>query len=193
MLGRKKTPTPQAPAPRQVAPRPGAKNRPTPKRHERVAQRRRPLVPDDRKAAAKQAREHARAERMRAREAMLSGDEKHLPPRDKGPHKRFVRDYVDARWSVGEFFLLIALVVVLLTFAPSPLLRLVATLALWATVLMSLLDGWLLARQLRKALLARFGEEGLQGGTVRYGVLRAFQIRRTRLPKPMVARGEYPS
>ena len=35
----------------------------------------------------------------------MTGDEANLPLRDKGPAKRFIRDYVDARWNVGEFML----------------------------------------------------------------------------------------
>lgn len=41
----------------------------------------------------------------RQREAMASGDERYLPVRDKGPVRRFARDYVDSRWCVAEFFL----------------------------------------------------------------------------------------
>lgn len=191
MLGRKKAPVVDA-APPKVE-RPGAKNRPTPKRSQVEAARKRPLVQADRKAARQASREQVRLERMKVREAMITGNDKDLPQRDKGPVKRYVRDFVDARWNVGEFFLIIAMVVVALTLTPNDTTRLVSTLALWATVLMCLLDAWLLSRQLRKALLGKFGEEGLYGGAVRYGVLRAFQIRRTRLPKPLVGRGQYPS
>lgn len=189
MFGRQKTP---AEAPSTRVDRPGAKNRPTPKRSEVEAARKRPLVPADRKGAAKAAREQVRSERLKSREAMMTGDERYLPPRDKGPVRRFVRDYVDARWNFGEFFLIVAMVVVVLTLSPNSTMRLVATLALWVTVLLCLVDGFLLFRQLKKRLRAKFGEEALAGGTARYGVLRAFQMRRIRLPKPQVKRGEYP-
>lgn len=169
------------------------KGRPTPKRSQQEALNKRPLVPSDRKAAAKQSREAARAERLKAREAMMTGDERHLPPRDKGPQRRFVRDVVDARWNAGEFFLVIALFVVFLTFLADPLVQLVATGLLWLTVVASLVDGWLLSRQLKKRLTAKFGADGLPPGVVRYGLMRAFQLRRMRLPKPMVPRGQYPS
>lgn len=171
----------------------GGKNRPTPKRSQQEALKKRPLVPSDRKAAAKASREAMRAERMKAREALMTGDDRHLPPRDKGPVRRYVRDFVDARWNFGEFFLLVALVVVFLTFIRDPAIALAATGLLWLTVLASIVDGYVLSRQLRKRLHARFGAENVPPGSVRYGVLRAFQMRRTRLPKPMVKRGEYPS
>ncbi len=170
----------------------GGKNRPTPKRADRQALNKRPLVPTDRKAA-RASRDAMRQERLKVRDALYTGDERHLPPRDKGPVKRFVRDFVDARRNFGEYFLLVALVVVMLTLIREPVVALAATALLWLTVIASVVDGYLLSRRLRKALRAKFGEENIPAGSVRYGVLRAFQMRRTRLPKPMVRHGQYPS
>ncbi len=191
MFGRRKRPQPA-----EVLPdRPGAKNRPTPKRSVQQAANKRPLGSGggDRKAAARTAREKTRADRMRTREAMLTGDERYLPLRDRGPVKRFTRDYVDARWNAGEFFLFVALIVVALSFFQSAATALVYTALLWGTVIVCLADGWVLSRTLKKRLVAKFGEEALAEKPVRYGVLRAFQIRRTRLPKPRVTRGAYPT
>ena len=176
-----------------VADRPGAKNKPTPKRSSAEAANRRPLVPKDRKAAKGKSRDAVRAERMKVREAMVTGDERHLPVRDKGPIRRFVRDYIDARRNVGEYFLIVALVVVVIGFIPSRETQLVSSALLWLTVVGCFTDGYLLSRRLSKRLHERFSDDELPKGVVRYGVLRAFQLRRTRLPKPMVARGEYPT
>jgi hypothetical protein len=52
-------------------------------------------------------------------------------------------------------------------------------------------DAFLMRMRLRKALTAKFGE--MQRGTVFYAVTRSLQIRRWRMPRPMVERGEYPS
>lgn len=173
--------------------RPGAKNRPTPKRASAEAANKRPLVPSDRKKASGAAREAARAERLKVRQAMVTGDERHLPLRDKGPVRRFVRDYVDARLNVGEYFLVVALAVVFISFFQSPQLQLLSTALLWLTVVLCLGDAYLLSRRLGRALHERFDDSELPRGVVRYGVLRAFQIRRTRLPKPMVSRGQHPA
>ena len=56
VLGRKKAAEPAVTVQDRVE-RAGAKNRPTPSRREQEAARKRPLVPTDRKAAAKSARE----------------------------------------------------------------------------------------------------------------------------------------
>jgi hypothetical protein len=173
--------------------KPGGKNRPTPRRSEQEALKQRPLVPADRKGAARASREAMRAERAKARAAMLTGDDRYLPVRDKGPVRRFARDVVDARLNAGEFFLVVAMAVVLLTFLRDPVVQLAGTALLWLTVLVCAVDGYLLSRRLRKRLLAKFGPQGLEPGIIRYGVMRAFQIRRTRLPKPMVKRGQHPA
>ena len=44
-------------------------------------------------------------------QALREGDERHLPPRDRGPVRKYVRDIVDSRRSVAEYFLPLALVI----------------------------------------------------------------------------------
>ncbi len=163
---------------------PDRKGRPTPKRNVAQAANKRPLVPNDRKAAAKAAREKAREQRNLEYRAMQTGDERHLPYRDKGPLKRYVRDYVDARWNLGEFFLPIAFgfIVLNLAFMSNATMSIVVLLALYGIVLLTIVDAVLLWRGLKKRLRAKFGD--VPKGTMMYAVMRAFQIRRSRLPKP---------
>ena len=70
------------------------KGAPTPRRKDQEAARKRPLVPNDRKAARDANRTAQADQRLKKREAMNTGDERYLPFRDKGPQKRFVRDFV---------------------------------------------------------------------------------------------------
>ncbi len=198
MFGRRKTEETATPA---VQERPGAKNRPTPKRREAEAARRRPLVPTDRKAAGKADKQKVREERLRQRAALASGDESHLPPRDAGPHKRFVRDVVDGRLNIGEFYLYLALIAVVLVILPGAIgldpiqvaqVQLVSTLVLWGTVIVVGSDAVVLSRLLRRSLKERFGPDVQMRGLISYGVLRSFQIRRLRLPKPAVQRRQPP-
>ena len=51
-------------------------------------------------------------------QALRAGDERHLPARDRGPVKKYARDLVDARRSVAEFFLPLALLIFVLTIVP---------------------------------------------------------------------------
>jgi len=56
--------------------RPGAKNRPTPKRRDQEAARKQPLVVTDRKAARDRDKEKRREALARQRQAMVTGDER---------------------------------------------------------------------------------------------------------------------
>lgn len=169
------------------------KGRPTPKRREAEAANKRPLVPTDRKAAAASDKAKARAARARAQAGLAAGDERYLPARDRGPVRRFVRDYIDARWNVGEFFLPASFVVVLgvLFAGRNATVALASIVLLYVLVFASLIDAYIASRGIKKRVLARFGE--VPKGTVSYAMMRAFQIRPSRLPKPQVKRGDRPS
>ncbi len=192
VLGRKKAAETAVPVQDRTE-RPGAKNRPTPSRREQEAARKRPLVPTDRKAATKSARESDRAARAKQREAMMAGDEAHLPLRDKGPTKRFIRDYVDARWNVGEFMLPVMVLVLALTFLGSRYAwaMLLVFILVYGLIVVGVLDAWLMWRRIRKQIVARFGEEPPRGSAW-YAATRAFQMRRSRMPRAQVARGAAP-
>ncbi|WP_353829328.1 DUF3043 domain-containing protein [Agromyces sp. SYSU T0242] len=190
-----KHPSTDSPAPEtgdaQAAPKVG-KGAPTPTRAEREAANRRPLVPNDRKEAAKQARTKAAEARERARIGLAAGDERYLPTRDRGPQKRYVRDYVDARFSVGEILIPVMFVVIVLTFVPSYEVQTIGILALWSFFLISIVDVVVMGFTLQRKLAAKFGASKVERFRW-YAAMRALQLRPLRLPKPQVKRGQYPS
>jgi hypothetical protein len=193
VFGRKKDPKDSTSSAVTYAERPGAKNRPTPSRREQESANKRPLVPTDRKAAAGQSREAAREARAKQRAALLSGDESALPARDKGPIKRYIRDTVDARWNIGEFMLPIMFAVLALTFVPA-ILKSAASVAnllvftlVYALVVIGALDAFMMWRRTKAKVIAKFGEAPPRGSAM-YAVMRAFQMRRSRLPRPQVKR-----
>ncbi len=202
MLGRRKNIQDDAPA----TPDGPGKNRPTPKRRDVQAARKQPLVPTARPtgkaargAAGKAAREAAREERVAARQRMMSGDERYLGARDRGPVRRFARDYVDSRWNLGELLLPVMVVVLLLSFLSSSLQSknpglyggvLAVT---YVMVLMSAVDAFWMSVRLKKSARAKFGDDVELKGISWYAVMRAFQLRRTRVPRAGVKRGELPS
>lgn len=202
MLGRKRKTAEEAveaPAPADEADgarsgsdrKPQPKGQPTPKRKHQEALRRRPLVPGDKKAARQAQREHTRQLREKQRVAMETGNEKYLPQRDRGPQRRFVRDWVDARTGIGEWMLLVVLVFLFVSLALSDEARLILSQVLWLAVLVVIVECWYVARTTRKKIEARYGEK--EKGIRFYAIMRALQIRRLRLPKPMVRRGEFPT
>jgi hypothetical protein len=175
--------------------KPGGKGRPTPKRSEAQQQRRtstRP--PKSRKEAIQRAREKAREDRVRSRQALAGGDDRYLPPRDAGPLRRFVRDYVDSRRCAAELFLPIALVLFVTQFLAQKNLKVqsLVTLVFLTVMLLMIVDSVILLRGMKQALRARFPEENLRG-LAPYALIRSSQIRRLRMPRPKVKPGGEPA
>lgn len=172
---------------------PAKKGVPTPRRRDQVAARRRPLVASDRKVARQQQRQRIAEDRAKMRRAMETGEEKYLPTRDRGPQKRFARDYVDARSGVGEWLLIIVLVFLFASFLMSEQTRAMVAFSMWAVMLAVIVECWWVGRKVRQGIEAKFGVGTLERGVRFYAAMRSLQIRRLRLPKPMVARGEFPA
>lgn len=189
MFGRKKDEKTAAAKSRQSHPqREGAKNRPTPKRRDQEAARKQPLVQTDRKKAKNADREARRESSRKMREAMVTGDDRYLPPRDKGPVRRYVRDTVDVRRNLGELLLPLMLAVLVLSLFAGTWATYVF-LGVYILILVAVLDSFLLWRRTKPKILERFGQDTTTRGLGMYQAMRAFQMRRTRMPKPQVERG----
>ena len=176
--------TAEAPATPETA-KVGGKGRPTPSRKEaQAAARARAKGPQDKKGAARAQRDHRTESSAAIREGMKRGDERYLPTRDKGPVRRFVRDWIDARLCMAEMLLpLLMIILVGQAFSQS------LANGLWsATILLVALDTALVVFRLGREVRRRFPEENTKGA-VRYGVLRSIQLRWIRMPKPQVKLG----
>ena len=165
------------------------KGRPTPKRKEaekeRVLKR---LAPAATKEAKKLQKKQTRIARGAQREAYMRGEESALPPRDRGPIRKFVRDYVDARRSIGEFFLPVIVLVLFMTIVTVIQVQLAAIILMYSILGLSFIDGFYLSRKIKREVAKRFPGENLKGVGM-YGWLRSTQIRRLRAPLPRVTRG----
>jgi len=169
----------------------GGKGRPTPTRKEAEAARRQRVRPTlDRRATARRDREARRAQAAKTRLAMQTGDEAHYTGRDRGPVRGFIRDFVDSRRSVAEFFLPLLLVVLVLSFFRNPTAAIVSAAVWLASMLLVAVDLFVLGFRLRREVRRRFPEDTGRGHTF-YGVIRATQLRRLRLPKPRVKAGAH--
>ncbi len=201
MFSRRKTDAATTTTPTDVTSSTGpGKGHPTPRRKQVEAANKRPLVPAGRTGDSKSVRaaERAAAKVRREQEyqAMVTGDDRHLPARDRGPVRRFVRDYVDARRTMLEYMLpgvLGFLVVQILAQQVSSYAYLAVLIAFYLFVIATIVDVVLMWRRLRKRLVAKFGAATSMQGLMLYTVSRASQIRRTRMPRPQVKRGEHPS
>jgi hypothetical protein len=159
----------------------GKKDRPTPTRKEAEAARRQRITTTLNKKEARQAASrHARAERMRA-----------ISAREATPEKALMRDYIDARFNLGEFLLPAVVVILAVTIVGSywPNATLISTLAMYLFIFGVIVDGYLMWRGFKKVLAARLPKASPKG-LLLYGITRSTQIRRFRRPAPRVNRGD---
>lgn len=168
----------------------GGKGRPTPTRREaEAAAKARAKAPRTRKEQAA-AQRSARAQSSKSiRQAMREGDERYYPARDKGPVRRFVRDFVDSRFSLIELVIPLLLVTLLLGYSGNAGLARLGNTLLMFTLLLVVLDMLYLRFRLRRELARRFPDTSYKGLTY-YAVTRALQMKFMRLPKAQVKIGQ---
>jgi Protein of unknown function (DUF3043) len=172
--------------------KPGGKGRPTPTRKEaQAAARERAKTGMDKGTAKKVLRERRAEQNRRMREGMRSGDERFLPARDKGPVRRYIRDFIDSRMCFGELLLPLLVIIMVMQASGQGSLARISN-GIWtATLLLTIVDtGWVILR-LRRRLRERFPDEDLKGTTF-YAVMRIMQLRFMRVPKRKVGLGGKP-
>jgi hypothetical protein len=166
------------------------KGRPTPKRSDAERRRRQPYTaPKDRKEAARVSRDRQRSDRSRRMEAVRRGEEWALPPRDRGPAKALARDYVDSRRRVSEYYMYGLLVLLVLLFVPSLIVKTIVPLLVLVAVAVMAIEGFFIARRVKVLAAERMPGESTRGLGL-YAAMRALQIRKLRMPKPRVNPGD---
>lgn len=167
------------------------KGRATPSRREaELARKKQMKTPMTRKEQSKRDRAAREEMRRKQQDALRTGDEKHLPARERGPVRRFLRDYVDRRWNVAEFMLPTLLVILVLSYVGQPWSLALVTFLWTFTIVAVVLDTFLLLRGVKRELAARDFDPAETKGAKFYSVLRSTQLRRFRLPRAQVKRGE---
>lgn len=157
---------------------PVGKGRSTPKRRD-ARKRRRTAVPTNRKEAAALRRQRLREQRSLQRQALQTGDERHLPARDAGPAKKLARDYVDGRFTVGQIFFGMIIVVFALAFVPAA--AAVANAVVIVAFIGVVIDSVRVGRGARRAVEEKYGAKE-STGILAYAMLRSMQPRRMRRP-----------
>jgi uncharacterized membrane protein len=171
------------------------KNTPTPKRKDQEAKNSRPLVAsvapkveltkEQKKEAKLKRRKQNYQEREKMHKAYASGDERHLPLKDRGAARKMTRTLVDAHRSPAEFFLPTIIVILLVssfTAARFPIVTFMLTVATWVYIFVIMLHMFIRVRGIKQKLKQKFKAEELRGITF-YAVSRMTQLRRMRLPK----------
>ena len=202
MVRRRSTVATEAPETDQAAPdtepaasrpRPGMtppKGAPTPKRSEAQANRRQPYqAPADRKSAARQMRQRDRVDRARRTDAYQRGEQWALPPKDRGPVRALARDIVDARRGIGEYYMLMVVLLVVLLIVPGNATKLIADGLVVFLLLVMAFEGWIVGTKVKRLAAERYPGESTRG-VVMYAMMRGISMRRMRVPKPRVNRGQ---
>ncbi|MFC3849803.1 DUF3043 domain-containing protein [Corynebacterium hansenii] len=186
------------------------KGRPTPKRNEIERAhgiRRGPVTPPKTRKEAREQRKQQKAsmskeelKELRARERaerreqrriaderMAAGDPKYMLPRDQGPERALVRDWVDSRRFFANIFLPFALVLLLIMFVGQAMPQ-VANIASIISMLMIIglvVEAITIGKRANKVVRERFPDTDAAGaGLGFYAYSRASQPRRLRTPRP---------
>lgn len=166
-----------------------SKGRPTPKRKDSQPKRGASLAPAKTREEKRAAKEANRMQRLAQRSAYMRGEESALPARDRGPVRKYVRNLVDSRISVGEFFLPLIFIVLLVSITRNQTIAVLSILTMYVIMIFAIIDGWFLGRKIKKQLAEKFPNESTKGLAL-YGFLRSTQMRRMRAPKPNIKRGD---
>jgi Protein of unknown function (DUF3043) len=158
----------------------GGKGRPTPTRKE---------AEEAAKLRAKGIASKKQLTGAQVREGMRTGDDRLLLERDRGPVRRFIRDYVDSRFSITELMIPILLVTLIMGYSNVDALLRAANGIMFGTLLVVAYDITMLRRRIRREVTERFPEESLKG-VFHYAVVRLLQVRFLRRPKTQVKVGQ---
>ena len=181
------------------------KGRPTPKRSEAEG-RRGPVAPPPKtqREAIKRSKEvgktltkdEKRVQSSERRERMMRGDDAYVLPRDRGPVRAFVRDATDARRNVAGVLLPVALISFVILLVRSQAVQLIGPLILLVAILGAVVDSVIFGRQLSRRVAQKFPKGDPTGLSTKtrslsfYAFNRACLIRKWRVPRPRVARGD---
>lgn len=167
---------------------PEKKGHPTPKRKDAQAKRTvNSLAPATNRIERRKQKDLVRQSRAASRAAYMRGEESALPARDRGPVRKFVRNYVDSRRSIAEY--LLPLLFVVLIISRVTVLETTAVGLMYLVFVGAMVEGFILTRRIKREVRTRFPEASTKGlGT--YGWSRSTQLRRLRAPTPQVKPGD---
>ncbi len=126
---------------------------------------------------------------MRRSRAQQRGEEWALPAKDRGPVRALARDVVDSRRGIGEYYIFTIVLLVVLLILPWQATKLAADGFVVALLAIMLVEGYLVASKVKRMAQERFPNESTRGIAL-YVTMRGISIRRMRLPKPKVDRGD---
>ncbi|MCD2262398.1 DUF3043 domain-containing protein [Dietzia aurantiaca] len=190
--------------------KPAGKGKPTPRRRDQerargmrqgpvtapltrkeARDRRKAAEADMTKEERKEAKAGARAAREERRQLMMEGDDRYVLSRDRGEVRRFARDWVDTHRRLINWFMPLALFVIVFQLIPNPTLMVYSQTLFLVLIAVVVIDGILLGRTVNRVVRERYPDTEDTGfGMGWYAVMRATQPRMLRTPRPRVRPGD---
>jgi hypothetical protein len=165
------------------------KGRATPTRKEREAANIKPLVGNKSKEARAINRIQQRDSRLKARAAMMAGDDKYLLGRDQGPQRKIAREIIDGRYTLIEGLMPLMVVFLVVTSMTPPAANNIITLVMIIALVVVTVEATLMHRRIATRIKDKLGgTTKLQKGTWFYVFTRGMQPRPLRIPKPLPRR-----
>ena len=165
------------------------KGRATPTRKEREAANIKPLVGNKSKEARANNRIQQRESRLKARAAMMAGEEKYLLGRDQGPQRKIAREIIDGRYTLIEGLMPLMVLFLVVTSVTPPAANNIITLVMIIALVVVSIEASLMHRMIGARIKEKMGATTkLQKGTWFYVFTRGMQPRPLRIPKPLPRR-----
>jgi Protein of unknown function (DUF3043) len=103
--------------------------------------------------------------------------------------RALARDVVDARHGLSEWYLLAVVPIFILIFFPSSSVKLIADILVLGVLIVVGSEGYYVGRKVQRLAQERYPGQSTRGIKL-YAAMRGTQMRRLRMPKPRVDRGD---
>jgi len=165
------------------------KGRATPTRKEREAANLKPLVGNRSKESRANDRIQQREARLKARAAMMAGEEKYLLGRDRGPQRKLAREIIDGRYTLIEGLMPLMVLFLLVTSFTSEAANNIITLVMIIAIVIVSIEVTVMHKMIDSRIKEKLGATTkMQKGTWFYVFTRGMQPRPLRIPKPQPRR-----
>lgn len=148
------------------------------------------MTKEEKKAAKAREREERRMQQEYRRERMAAGDDDYVLPRDKGPVRRFARDWVDSNWTPISWLFPVVLFLLIFTMIPNYSIQRFVQYLMYFCFIVLLVETFRICITVSHRAEKEFPNKGKKETGFRlgwYAFMRATQPRHWRNPVPQTA------
>ena len=96
---------------------------------------------------------------------------------------------MDSRRGIGEYYMAMVVVLIVLLIVPGKSTKLVADVVVVGLLLIIIVEGYFVGTKVKKLAAERYPGQSTRG-IMMYTLMRGISMRRMRIPKPRVSRGD---